>query len=41
VAISNSSKTKEEAMKNARELLAEKASEILNFFEKIKKESSC
>jgi glycerate kinase len=41
VAISNSSITKEEAMKNARELLTEKASELLNFFEKIKKESSC
>jgi glycerate kinase len=40
VAISNSSITKEEAMKNARELLAEKASEILNFFEIIKKGSS-
>ena len=41
VAISDRSITKEEAMKNARELLAEKASEILNSFEIIKQGSRC
>jgi len=38
IAISNNSINKEESMKNARELLAGKASDILSFFEIIKKE---
>ena len=38
MAISNNSITKEEAMKNAHELLAGNASDILSFFEIIKKE---